>query len=169
MSEITYTRWLRRAVTAAAAALAFLAGTAAVKPAEAAFVGVAIPGNDYAPVPACAYYYPYGCYGYPASYYTPAAVVAGGWGWGGWGWGWGRRCWGCGHFFRDGRFFHDGRFFRDRRFFHDGRFFHSGFGGPGFAHGGLGGPGMMHGGFGGPGFAHGGAGFARGGFGGDRR
>jgi len=83
MSEITYTRWLRRAVTAAAAALAFLAGTAAVKPAEAAFVGVAIPGNDYAPVPACAYYYPYGCYGYPASYYTPAAVVAGGWGWGG--------------------------------------------------------------------------------------
>ena len=83
MSEITYTRWLRRAVTAAAAALAFLAGTAAVKPAEAAFVGVGIPGYDYAPVPACAYYYPYGCYGYPASYYTPAAVVAGGWGWGG--------------------------------------------------------------------------------------
>jgi len=82
MSEITYTRWLRRAVTAAAAALAFLAGTAAVEPAEAAFVGVAIPGNDYAPVPACAYYYPYGCYGYPASYYTSAAVVAGGWGWG---------------------------------------------------------------------------------------
>ena len=85
MSEIAYTRWLPRAVTAAAVAFAFFAGAAAVKPAAAAFVGVGvgIPGDYYAPAPACPYYYPYGCYGYPASYYTPAAVVAGGWGWGG--------------------------------------------------------------------------------------
>ena len=52
MSEIAYTRWLPRAVTAAAVAFAFFAGAAAVKPAAAAFVGVGvgIPGDYYAPL-----------------------------------------------------------------------------------------------------------------------
>ena len=68
MLEIAYTRWLRRAVTATAAALAFFGGAVTMKPAAAAFVGVGvgIPGYYYAPGPACTDYYPYGCYGYTA-------------------------------------------------------------------------------------------------------
>ena len=141
MSKVAQNSWPRRTVAAAAAALTFFAGAVTMKPAEAAFVsvGVGIPGSYYGPAPACAYYYPYGCYGYPVHYYAPAAVVAGGWGWGGWG----GQCWGCGPFFHDGRFF-----FRDGRFVHDGRFFHAAFGRPG-SRGGFGGPDLMRGGFGG--------------------
>ena len=164
MSLLLHNCWLQRAIVVVAA-LGVCAITLPMKPAEAAFVAVGAtpPGYYYPPAPACAYYYPYGCYGYAAPYYAPAGVVVVGWG----GWGWGSPCWGCGRlvhdgrfffdrgrFFHDGRFFfHDGRFFRDGRFFfddgrffRDGRFFHSGFGGPGMMHGGFGGGGMMHGG-----------------------
>ena len=137
MFLLVHNLWPQRAIVAAVAALVFCAAALPTTRAEAAFVGVGLPGYYYAAAPACAYYYPYGCYGYAAPYYAPAAVVVGGWGWRG-------PCWGCGRFFRDGRFFD-----RDGRFFHDDRFSHAGFGGPGFARGGFGGPGMMRGGFGG--------------------
>src|SRR5215467_8281320 len=125
MFLMAYNYWFRRAAISAIIAFALCAIAISEKPAEAAFVGVGvgIPGY-YPPGPVCAYYYPYGCYGYPGSYYAPAGAVVGGWGWGGWGWGgpW----WRDGRLYRDGRFFtRDGRFFtRDGRFFaRDGRFF----------------------------------------------
>lgn len=66
MSRFVHGRWLQRAIVGGVAALGFCAATPSMKPAEAAFVGVGvgIPGYYYAPAPACAYYYPYGCYRY---------------------------------------------------------------------------------------------------------
>lgn len=75
MSLLVHNLWPQRAFVAAVAALVFCAAALPTTPAEAAFVGVVVPSYYYAPAPACAYYYPFGCYGYAAPYYAPAGIV----------------------------------------------------------------------------------------------